>query len=130
MGKTKYILIKSVVIFIAMASLVLIYLSFTSFNVLLNYTNGTFIVSLITIFFGGLAWVSNLGGFDGLGYSTYYVFVGNRAKTEDRKYKSYPDYMEKKKEMRKGKFYTIVPYFISGGILLLVSVILFLILQK
>lgn len=126
MKKFKYILFKSLIIFVIMASFTLIYLSFTSFKELINYTNGTFAFGLITVLVGGLAWVANLGGFDGIGYSTYYFFGGYRSKTEDRKYKSYPDYIEKKKESRKGTFYTIIPYFIVGAILLIISFIFLL----
>ncbi len=127
MEKFKYILIKSAVVLVIMLALVGIYLSFTSFTNLIDYCNGFFSIGLICVLVGGLAWVSSVGGFDGIGYSTYYVFVGTRAKSiEERKYKNYADYMKQKEQERRGKFYTITPYFIIGGILLIVSVILLL----
>ena len=109
MEKFKYILIKSSIILATTLSLVVLYLSFTSFTEIINYCNGFFSIALITILIGGLAWVSSAGGFDGLGYSTYYVFRGNRSETSERKYKSYFDYIEQKKIERRGKFYTITP---------------------
>ena len=127
--KVKYVLIKSLVVFVAISILFVIYLSIKGFGILLNYCNGAFLFSIIVIGIGGLAFVANAGGFDGVSYSFYYVFKGSRKKsTEEREYKSFVDYMDKKKENRRGKLYTIFPYFIVGFIYLIVSFIfLFLI---
>ena len=125
MEKAKYILIKSAIVFVIVSIIFVVYVAIRGFNNVIFYCDGAFLVAMVAISIGGLAWVASVGGFDGVSYSTYYMFVGSRTIKEKRKYKSYTDYMEQKRDKRKGNFYTITPYFICGIIYLIASVILY-----
>ena len=82
-----------------------------------SITDGLGVGGLITVLFGMLVLITNLGGFNIFVYS----FSSFSSK---RKYRTYADYTEAKQEERKPNIRHFVPYVVVGAIFMIVSMIM------
>lgn len=117
---------KYIIIGIIAIALNLIVLFAKGFDQLIYYCDSFFIAGFSIFGCGILSIVSNHGGFDIFGYSTQYV--GNMVAGKEKKYVDMVDYINQKNEVRSKDRFCFVPYFIIGGVELVVAVILWIIL--
>ncbi len=100
-------------------SITLIYLFTRGFKILFYYLDAFSIAGAVTFLIGCLSLVTFLGGFDTFGYG-----FSSMRRGANRKYEDLYDYQTKKRELRKTKKWTFVPYMVVGIIFLLVALII------
>lgn len=93
------------------------------YNTVVSYCDACFVVGFTLICIGGLSVLAYHGAYDTFGYSANTI---TRKKDQVKQYEDLHDYVEKKKEKRKGKKYNSVPYFVIGIFWLIISIILFI----
>lgn len=114
----RYIILVSITL-----AIMLIYLIAKGFGDLMNYCDATFIGSAVMIGLGALLWVSFSGGFDIFGYSCCTLRT-SFSKNVEKDYENFMDYVEVKKEKRKKKDKIYLDMFIVGGLFLIITIIL------
>ena len=92
-------------------------------ELLIAWCDGFFVPGLLGIAFGVLVLASNGGAFDMLAYGLRRFFGLFRKDPIDRKYNTYYDYQQSRKEKKRSFWYMII----VGGAYLLVGVILFVV---
>jgi len=123
-NKGRYVvaLIVSIVLFIAL-SLVF------GFKIFQSYVDASFVVAIVDLGFAGLSVATREGTFDGLSYGFYKIFVSYRFNNPKGKYNDLYDYKMVHDAKRKDNPYKFVPYIVVGLVFLIISLILFSILQ-
>ncbi len=108
--------VRYLVAFVIAATLTLVRM-FTLGVSYFSVTDGLGVGGIITILFGMLVLIANLGAFNIFVYSISSFSSG-------RKYKTYADYTEAKQEERKPNIRHFVPYVVVGAIFMIASMIM------
>jgi hypothetical protein len=91
-----------------------------------------FIPGGVLVCVGVLGWVAQNGQFDIFSYGFGSVFHRAFKYNEPLRDKDLPEYKERKEQERiyKGGFATLLPYFVIGGLFLIVTMIIFIIYKN
>lgn len=105
----------------------LIYLFINGFSLIINYCDAFFIAGFIIFSIGALSTLSYFGAFNTLGYSFYALgrVFSSKKEMKEKKYEDLVDYVEKKKQSRKGLKRIILPYVYIAIIFFLLAFFLF-----
>lgn len=93
------------------------------YNNIVSYCDAAFVVGFVFVSVGIISLLSSAGAFDTFGYS---INALARKKEQAKQYDDLYDYVEKKKEKRKGNKYNSVPYFVVGIFWIIISLVLFI----
>ena len=106
--------LKYVLSFVYGILVLVIFNSLRSWTILQNYIDGLFIAGFTLVCFGLLSVISYFGGND--------IFSYMFARRNERGVKpSYYEYTINKREKRKSKGFSFVPYFVIGAFFILIS---------
>lgn len=92
-------------------------------NYLMSYIDGFSAAGAVSILFGALVLVTNLGAFDMFSYSFAIMRKANR-----EFYKDLYQYSQIKKEKRSKHFFTFVPYMVVGLLFIIIALIMLIFL--
>lgn len=109
----KYIISCMIGIVITIVGLVL-----NGFNLLIYYANCTFVAGFSLVCVGGFSVVNYLGGYDFISYTF-------AKRNRDGIKLQYSQYIESKEIKRKANNLPFSPYFVVGGVFLLISIIMY-----
>lgn len=109
-------------LFAVSVAITLIILALTGFDVLVNYSNALFITGAIFIAGAIMSVVTYHGGFDTFGYSGHALVYSFRPE-KGKKYNDMYEYVQVKKEKRRGNKYNFVPWLIIGAVYVVSSLI-------
>ena len=110
----KYIIIAIVAIIIVLGNLFM-----NGFDYYIYYIDGVQVAALAIIFIGGLSFLGHCGAYDFWGYTI------SRKQAEGKKIEI-TDYLEQKKAKRRTKYLPYPPYFLSGIVLFVISLVMLL----
>lgn len=95
-----------------------------------GFMDACFYPGAILLGIGALLWVANAGLFDSLTYGVSYIFSSfSASKGQERKYKDLSEYSDNKMEKRRENKTYYLPYFVIGGLFLMVSIVLLVIFR-
>lgn len=113
---------KTIIVSIIEIIITLIYLIVYGFDLTIKYCNAFFISGFTIFACGVFSWLSNCGAFDIFSYS--WKTVKSSFSKSPREYKTMYDYTESKSEIRTKNKLNFLPYFLCGGIGIVISVVI------
>ena len=123
--RARNLLILSAVVLVASVGLFCLWFFIKQDYSLVGWMNACFFSGVVVLLSGLLALATHWGAFDMLGYGIRYIGWGIRAKTENRPYADYADYVAQKREKRgKSKYFFLTPFLSIGLALMLAALVM------